>query len=520
MRANRLLKKGIRLRLILFLLVSGAVLLTATASGFYAWKENKSALTQSYLESNYQYARKLSVNLNEILGIMYNTLEDVAVRAGQGAMSDESLDLWLKANRHNFNSILIVDSGYTPTQASPRTALHMIDPAIRDDMRTKPPYMRKRNLYGPYLAFDRHGVVILTVPIYDHRREYIGFVAGAIYLEESNALGRLLNEHFYDNGSYLYVTDRTGRLIIHPDKSRLFERVTTNEVINKGLAGGSGSQFVVNSRGILYMAGYAYEPRSGWLIVSQTPASVIGKPAQGLTVRMLVNTLPLFAVIWLAAWLLSLTISRPLHALAVFSERNALGIEPNGAKLPSVKSCIYEVRQLHQSMSHQLQHWNEEVQRDGLTGLANRKTFDWTIKDWIAKDVPFSLILMDIDHFKRINDTHGHLVGDRVLQFLAGHLKAYTRERDLCFRYGGEEFGILVRSASPREAGAAAERLRKMLARTPGPSGEPVGLSLGVAGRSSLRNDARAIIEAADKALYRSKSAGRGQTTVAGEEER
>ncbi|WP_082311246.1 GGDEF domain-containing protein [Paenibacillus sp. FJAT-27812] len=156
----------------------------------------------------------------------------------------------------------------------------------------------------------------------------------------------------------------------------------------------------------------------------------------------------------------------------------------------------------------------KEIRLDGLTGLANRKTFDLTIREWLEEKIPFALILLDIDYFKKINDEHGHLIGDEVLMHTASQILAFSRSEDLCFRYGGEEFGILVNHGNIQTAVQMAEHLREAIAAAISPTGSPIYVSIGISVSIAGAADVKEIIEMADKALYQSKTKGRNRTTV------
>lgn len=220
------------------------------------------------------------------------------------------------------------------------------------------------------------------------------------------------------------------------------------------------------------------------------------------------------------AIIISRSISRPLHILAQYTEKV---ITPKGkfnSEFPKIKSNIYEVKQLYQSIDLAFQeikqHINQldiEIQTDALTRLANRRTFDLVINEQIHNDTSFSLILLDIDFFKKVNDTFGHLKGDDVLRFLASTMQELSREGDLCFRYGGEEFVIIVPYGDYETATVIAERLRMKLESTISPTGEIITISLGISVYPDHGKDAKEIIAAADEALYRSKSEGRNKTT-------
>lgn len=508
-------RKGLKLRFVLGLFVIGSVILTAIIGGYFAWTTNKTSLTSGYLESNYQYAQKLSSNTKELLDIISNNVDAIAARAGIQNISQKELDSWYDANEQYFNAIIIVDSNRKVMLSSLSNG-GVKAGAVLNSYASKQAVEQKRPLISePYVGTTTNQLLMLiSSPIFNEQGEYEGFVAGTIYLSESNALSKLLNEHFYGNGSYVYVADKQGRLIFHPDHQRINEIIASNEVINKALAGHSGSQEIVNSKQNRYFAGYANESITGWAIVAQTPASIIDKPLNELIWSILLQFLPLFIVILLLAWYVSHLISKPLFELAAFSEEAILSTKAIRSKMPKTNSYIYEVRQLNQSINNHFNLLNKEIRLDGLTGLANRKTFDLTIQEWIAEDIPFALILLDVDHFKKINDQHGHLIGDEVLIYTAAQIKAFSRSHDLSFRYGGEEFGILVKLGSIPTATNIAERLREGIAAGASPTGSPIYVSIGISMSSGKAKDAKEIIEMADQALYRSKETGRNRTTV------
>lgn len=160
------------------------------------------------------------------------------------------------------------------------------------------------------------------------------------------------------------------------------------------------------------------------------------------------------------------------------------------------------------------------VRTDALTGLGNRRLFDERLRqEWKLSqrlNFPVSLLMIDVDHFKRINDAHGHPAGDAVLRDLGTLLDRRTRESDTCTRYGGEEFAILLPATPLQEAVDLAERLRRAVASTP--CGEQrvtvsIGVACGTAG--SAPSDASLLIKEADDALYAAKSAGRNRTEPA-----
>ncbi|HCF59551.1 MAG TPA: GGDEF domain-containing protein, partial [Myxococcales bacterium] len=161
----------------------------------------------------------------------------------------------------------------------------------------------------------------------------------------------------------------------------------------------------------------------------------------------------------------------------------------------------------------------DSATRDGLTRLYNKKYFIDTLRKEFAyclrHRVALSLIMLDIDHFKRINDTYGHQAGDYVLGKLAARITEHVRTEDLLARYGGEEFAVLLRETHEDKAFILAERLRRMIEATDFTySGQQIKVTFS-GGIATLYDadysDFEQFLEAADKHLYRAKQAGRNR---------
>ena len=157
---------------------------------------------------------------------------------------------------------------------------------------------------------------------------------------------------------------------------------------------------------------------------------------------------------------------------------------------------------------------------DPLTGLPNRRAFEESLAREVALAIrhvrPLSLLLLDLDHFKRVNDTLGHPTGDEVLSSLGLLLARQGRRGDVVARIGGEEFAVVLPETGKEQAVAAAERIR--IAVSSSPLGTrtkvPVTVSIGVASLPHPCGDLEALVSAADAALYAAKSAGRDRVGV------
>ena len=170
---------------------------------------------------------------------------------------------------------------------------------------------------------------------------------------------------------------------------------------------------------------------------------------------------------------------------------------------------------------HQNQY--DQAIRDGLTGAFNKRHFKTKFKQDFAyalrHNESTSLILLDLDHFKRVNDTYGHPAGDMVLRDLSALVVQTLREEDTFARYGGEEFAVILRNQSAQSAYVAAERMRRAVETNKFMwEGEriPLTISLGVAtlARANFRNP-QEMLKEADEFLYKSKNNGRNRTTSA-----
>lgn len=162
---------------------------------------------------------------------------------------------------------------------------------------------------------------------------------------------------------------------------------------------------------------------------------------------------------------------------------------------------------------------------DGLTGLWNRtylrEALGRAVADLRRHGRSFAVLMVDVDHFKACNDTHGHPFGDRVLQSIAEALQSSVREQDAVCRYGGDEFAVLLTDARAQDGERTAHRIHAALSRMLlAHEGVPVQVTVsigicGVGGYEEADDPAEAVLEAADRALYKAKVGGRNRSCVA-----
>ena len=175
-------------------------------------------------------------------------------------------------------------------------------------------------------------------------------------------------------------------------------------------------------------------------------------------------------------------------------------------------ACTYEAIQLKRALNYSLNYFIHQSTVDPLTKLMNRRETRCALENWTEQGRPFALLIFDIDKFKRVNDTDGHAMGDEVLKYLAASILEIARKDDVCCRFGGEEFVMLLPETDRHDAFQLAERLRNKLESTVSPCGDVVTISIGIAMYPEDRAHADGLLELADQCLYEAKRTGRNRT--------
>jgi len=208
----------------------------------------------------------------------------------------------------------------------------------------------------------------------------------------------------------------------------------------------------------------------------------------------------------------------------MYQNTTLLPLRSPDSKINHICLVIYDVTDVATNR-HQLQNANAQLQKlsstDRLTGLYNRGHWEEALRAAYARHQRYgtmsSLVMFDIDHFKRINDTYGHPAGDKVLEQIAELIREHVRDSDVAGRYGGEEFAVVLSDTDKAGARMFAERLRKAVEEMDVIYGDKVirlTISLGVADLSKPSITHADLISWADQALYTSKKSGRNRVTV------
>ncbi|OKP90422.1 sensor domain-containing diguanylate cyclase [Paenibacillus sp. P32E] len=520
-------KKKLSLTLLLIGLVTLVVLLTSTILLTASYQSKKKSLIETTLNLNLSNAERMSKTVDSLFRSMRSSMVYSADKLSQiNEVQPEQVDDYLELMRKSstyFNSILLVGADGVIRNASPAT-LGMAGKSIKSPWAVEALRLRLPYLSEPFTtASTGRMIVFMSEPMYDRDKHYLGQLGGTIYLQDSNILSMIFgNDNEIDSsGSYYYIVSADGHLLFHPDKERLNEDISKSEIVQELMKGHSGQREAVNVRGIPMLAGYSSVPANGWGVAVVSPVSKIQDELWGHIRKTLAYTLIPFVIMLLLALVIAHQLAKPFVMLADLM--NKVGKEKT--ELPVLKPhwnreadlLTKAVAIAWSDIQKQTDQLTQEAMTDLLTGLANRRSLDITMNQWIAAQFSFSVIVLDVDKFKFVNDTYGHLAGDEVLKQVAGILKASIRPGDVCCRYGGEEFVVLLPRTKAADAYIVAERIRKTLEASEVPLAMKVTSSQGIAHYPSHGDSLEELLEQADRAMYSAKGQGRNRTIIADE---
>ncbi|WP_404343398.1 sensor domain-containing diguanylate cyclase [Pseudoalteromonas mariniglutinosa] len=507
-------------RLILFLAIS-ATIVTFLNSFYSSYHVQKQQLKVQALKNNSAYAAKLVSVADSALRLAQQQLAfsaDVIAEnfADPHKVAHEAKRLRLQTN--SFNSTVVVDKDAFILTASP-ASLQITGEQLNSVGAKQALEYKKPIISEPYISIANNLVIFISHPLFTEDNQYLGYVGGTMYLKEPSILSDILQQHFHQDGSYLYVIDKNQRLLYHPDKQRIGEQVFGNAVIEAVLKGNRGTQEIVTDDNVILLAGYAPLQVAPWGIVTERSLTSTLAPLDGLMIKVLLYTAPIGLATVIFIWVLARLIARPLQQLADTAKTLELPSTP--ADLKRVRSWYFESSALRLAMlkgvgvlQNQIGLLKHEAQTDPLTELNNRRSLEIHLKQLTEHHCKFSVLAIDIDHFKHVNDQFGHDIGDTVLQSLAAIIMSVIRESDFAARTGGEEFIIISPNVIASQAFQLAERLRIKVANT---VIEPVGyinISIGIAGWPMAELTVEDVLKRADQALYEAKKTGRNRCVL------
>lgn len=509
----------LNLKWLILILLSFAMLSTFFGSVVSSIIVSNNTLKDNYLAENRYYAEKLADTTDLLFIDMFKSLKVEALTKDYQPAEIPQIRSNLKNLLNStsyFNTTAFVNSQGKLIAAYPN--YHLENTILTSIGAREALEKRKATISQPYVGVIGELLILISVPVYDGNGEYIGFLAGTIQLHaKNNSLKNVLGQHpQHENNSYVYVVDASGNIIYHPDSSRINENVKHNIFVQQLMAGKTGSMEGHNTKNEIMLAGFARTRSvSHWGIVSQTPKAAAMEPTIELVKRTIYSTIPFMLFFFLLSVYLLTKIIHPIRDLALY----ARDVTKNKQQSPdTIPDWYFEIRELKRAILIAMEYYQtklhsaeKETSHDQLTGLYNRRA----LEKIISKIDSYSIILFDIDHFKKVNDVYGHQVGDEVLKYVAEIIQDQTSEEEHCFRWGGEEFMIILPETDLEEAALKAENIREKFEHTKSPTGKPITASIGVGNLPQTANHYNELLNLTDQALYHAKQAGRNRVHLA-----
>lgn len=392
---------------------------------------------------------------------------------------------------------------------------------FEDVMRTGQPAIGKPRMG----RFTQRLGVALAVPVRDGAGHTVAVLAGFAALSDPSLFGRIAEAKVGRTG-WLAVSDARHRMIVAiNDPKRVlqpFPAPGVNKMLDRYAAGEEGAGISMNSQGREVLTAARQIGKTGWFAQSVLPTDEAFEPLQDIRQRTYAIAGALSLAASLIVWLLIKHLFRPLTA-ATAEIRQMAEAKESPRELPVERAD--EIGDLITSFNllfRQRRALHEELERqartDALTELPNRRAFFDKANQELARalryDSPLTLLMLDVDHFKHINDSLGHEGGDRVLKALASTCRATLREVDTIGRVGGEEFAVVLPETGLEAGIDIAQRLRAALAATDN-AGMRFTASIGVAAAGPATKTIEQLIGRADAALYLAKREGRNCVRVA-----
>lgn len=516
------MKDRLNLRqLILILCIFSAVI--SLLNAFYSiYRIQHDLIVKNTVESHRVYAEKMAEMTDVFIDTAMSQLEYSALTLSNQMKDPKALQKEvdrLRLQTNSFNSIVIVNSTGRIISISPEV-LKLKGVQLTDERPLQSLHAKAPIITDPFISPVGNYLTSMSYPIFSKQGEYLGYVAGTIYLTQKNILRSILGKHGYKDGSYLYVVDRNKTLIYHPDKDRIGEVITNNKAINAVTEGDKGGDKIVNSKGITMLAGYAPVNGSGWGIVAQRSETLTLAELHEQMWNVFMKSLPISALTLFVIWFCSILISKPLWRLASVV-KNFENQTSSRDDLDEIKPWYFEVSQLKRSfnstfnfVSNTIDQLQLDTLTDSMTGLLNRRGLDKAISSLREENIPFSVLALDIDYFKKVNDTFGHDSGDVLLKRVGSLIQAQARKIDIVCRSGGEEFIVFLTEIETEQALLIAERIRQSVATHEFDAIGQVTISIGVARWTGNEKSINAVLKNADDALYQAKHNGRNRVEL------
>jgi diguanylate cyclase (GGDEF)-like protein len=359
-------------------------------------------------------------------------------------------------------------------------------------------------------------VVVFAVPIYQTRGRLVGALTAKLDLA---AVHHLLRRFAAGTSGRVYLITTAGQPLVSSEAERedLMQRHLDSAFTRRLLEQEGLPLELTGFRSDRVLAAAKRVPHVEWAVLVQAPAAEAFRQVTRLRNVTILLVAALLVGVGLLAYVLGLLITRPLDRLTRGAAQVAGG--DLDVDLPVVGGGeLGYVTEVFNDMVARLRDSRRELERlsitDDLTGLYNRRYVMEALGNEVRRsrrlEHPFTLLMLDVDHFKEYNDAYGHLAGDAALQRVSAILKESTRDVDCAARYGGEEFVVVLPETEGKGATETAQRIQARLARDALVGGK-LTVSVGVAQFPADGESPDELLAGADAALYQAKREGRNR---------
>jgi diguanylate cyclase (GGDEF)-like protein len=521
-----------------------ALVVTLIPSGFTAWvsyTQNRRALeekiSQELLSASAQTAREMDVWLKErlydlrVFASSYEVSENLPGKQGRSPRT--RLSDYLNSVRERFSDyeeLIVVDA-----------AGHMVASSASKPRSLRLPGDWHKELSATNAVVGEafwdaslgKAILLVAVPVQRADGRIVGALAARLNLRGAE---QSLRTFAPGTDGRIYLVGSTGNVIISSLASSAdLMRTNVGPGLFKSLAKNEGRVSTYESVSDLDVLGSLKQvPKVGWAVLAEIPTDVAYHQVRRFRDMTLAIVAGLLLGVTAIAYYLALIIVRPLERLTKGAAEVAEG--DLAVDLPTatgeVGDLTYvfnhmvgrlrESRQQLDAVNETLRQRNEELERlsasDSLTGLSNRRILTQRLSEELLRSQrqnhSFTVVMLDVDDFKKYNDAQGHPQGDEVLKRVANILRTSTRAGDCTARYGGDEFAVLLSGKGAEAALQLAERVRERVTEEEFLAGR-ITISAGIAEFPDHGHTAEAVISSADEALYQAKREGRNRVVCA-----
>jgi diguanylate cyclase (GGDEF)-like protein len=543
--------QSIKTKILIFALL--ATVIPSLILGVLSYLQNskmlKAKITNTMLSATVQAGGKLDLWLKErmydlrVFASSYVITENAArLRAEMGSKNKAVMPLNLiQEYLHSvsgkfavYNELILLDATGTPlTTGSPNGSEHALPKQWAERLADRRPII-------PESHFDTQtglNDLLMAEPIKGPDGLTLGYLAAKINLE---TIGSMLRSHCTSGIDEMYLVDTSKRLVISSRPAPL-QLQSRNRTVHVPESRHAPTNMPASYTGFRdrYVVGMATSiPVLNWVLVAEIEHR--NAYAELVLLRRITTALVVGLILCIGslAYLFGHNLVRPVRRLSAEAARVAGGnldvdLPVTGQSEVSYLTqvfnhMVFRLRQGREKLSaanQALLESNKELHQlsitDGLTGLFNRKHIMELLEREISRSrrygCPITVLMLDIDHFKQVNDSYGHQAGDAVMCRLSAVLRGMVRDVDFVGRYGGEEFLVLLPDSDCQSGAETAERIRRKvqdLEIIANHQKISVTLSIGVSSHPQMGRDSDALICMADEALYQAKSTGRNRIVI------